>query len=369
MYFARLLVSSHVVYHEAEHMTRLFNGILLRLDEALFGTSTSPQHKFLAYAVGAFFVLLMAGCGGSGKKAAVKGRSQGAPYELLVVADKEWLKTPAGQTLTDVVEGPIEGLPQYEPQFRCTKINRTGFNGTFKVYRNIVIAEVSRKYAEAEMRIARDEYCRPQLIVYLTAPDDGAFAEMMQTRQEQLLDLFNEQELSRERAVLQKKYSGVVKKQAERQFGAVFLAPQDIDEVKQGRDFFWASAAQQDFRLNVCMYRLPLRDLSLDEFVALRDSVMRVNIPGGREGQWMETDSRTVSFRQRPTADGKGMVTVVRGLWDMRGDAMGGPFVAYLLTDEKAGCLLVAEGFAFAPNEKKRPLIRELEAALQSVSF
>ena len=284
------------------------------------------KRSFIVFMATAMLCMVICSCGGSGKgnKSAVKGRSQGAPYELLVVADKEWLKSGAGQTLMDVVEGPIEGLPQYEPQFRCTKINRTGFNSTFKVYRNIVIAEVNRKYAEAEMRIARDEYCRPQLIVYLTAPDDKAFVEMMQTRQEQLLDLFNEQELSRERAVLKKKYSQVVKKQAERQFGAVFLVPQDIDEVKQGRDFFWASASKQDFKLNVCMYRLPLRDLSLDDFVVARDSVMKTNIPGGREDQWMETDSRTVSFRQRPTADGKGLITVVRGLWDMRNDAMGG---------------------------------------------
>lgn len=315
--------------------------------------------------------LIFCSCGGSGKgsKNVVKGRSQGAPYELLVVADKEWLKSGAGQTLMDVVEGPIKGLPQYEPEFRCTKINRVGFNSTFKVYRNIVIAEVNKKYAEAEMRIARDEYCRPQLIVYLTAPDDKAFVEMMQVRQEQMLDLFNEQELSRERTVLKKKYSQVVKKQAEKQFGVMFLAPQDIDEMKQGQDFFWASASKQDFKLNVCMYRLPLRDISLDDFVILRDSVMKKNIPGGREDQWMETDSRTVSFRQRPTADGKGRVIVVRGLWDMRNDAMGGPFVAYLIADEKSNNLLVAEGFAFAPNEKKRPLIRELEAALQTVSF
>ncbi len=307
--------------------------------------------------------------GGGGDKSRVKGRSQGAPYELLVVADKEWLKSGTGQALMDVVEGPIEGLPQYEPQFRCTKINMVGFNNRFRVYRNIVIAEVDRKYAEPEMRIARDEYCRPQIIVYLTAPDDEAFAEMMAARREQLLDLLNEQELSRERALLRKKYSRVVKKQAERQFGVVFLAPEDIDEVKTGDGFFWASAGKLDFKLNVCMYRLPLRNLSLDDFVAARDSVMRVNIPGGRDDQWMETDGRTVSFRQRPVVGGKGQVMVVRGLWDVRNDAMGGPFVAYLIADGKSDSLLVAEGFAFAPDEKKRPLIRELEAALQTVSF
>ena len=321
--------------------------------------------------LGILIALVVCSCSSTGEKkekTKAKGKSQSAPYELLVVADKEWLKGETGKALLDVVEGPIEGLPQYESCFRCTKINRSGFNNTFKVYRNILIAEVSKKYAEAEMRVSRDEYCKPQLIAYLTAPDDKAFYQLMQQRGEQLLDMFNAMEFERERGLLRKKYSNIVLKQAQKQFGAKIYAPQDIDEVKAGKDFFWASAGKQDFKLNVCMYSLPLRDMSLDEFVAARDSVMQINIPGGKEGQWMETDGRTVSYRVRPAGDGNSII-VVRGLWDMRGDAMGGPFVAYIMTDAKNHRLLVAEGFAFAPNEKKRPLIRELEAALQTVSL
>lgn len=304
--------------------------------------------------------------GDTGKKK-VRGKSQSAPYELLVVADKQWLQGEAGRALLDVVEGPIEGLPQYETCFRCTKINRTGFNSTFKVYRNIVIAETGKKYGEAEVRIARDEYCRPQLIIYLTAPDDAAFVRLMAERGEQVLDMLNEQEFSRERALLKKKYSQTVQKQAEQQFAVQLYAPQDIDEVKTGRDFFWASAAKQDFKLNVCIYTIPLRSLTVDGFVAVRDSVMRLNIPGGAEGQWMETDARTVSSRTRASANGN--ILVMRGLWDMRGDAMGGPFVSYVFRDEPHERLIIVEGFAFAPNEKKRPLIRELEAALQTTVF
>lgn len=321
--------------------------------------------------LGILIALVVCSCSSTGEKkekTKAKGKSQSAPYELLIVADKEWLKGETGKALLDVVEGPIEGLPQYESCFRCTKINRSGFNNTFKVYRNILIAEVSKKYAEAEMRVSRDEYCKPQLIAYLTAPDDKAFYQLMQQRGEQLLDMFNAMEFERERGLLRKKYSNIVLKQAQKQFGAKMYAPQDIDEVKAGKDFFWASAGKQDFKLNVCMYSLPLRDMSLDEFVAARDSVMQINIPGGKEGQWMETDGRTVSYRVRPAGDGNSII-VVRGLWDMRGDAMGGPFVAYIMTDAKNHRLLVAEGFAFAPNEKKRPLIRELEAALQTVSL
>ena len=327
--------------------------------------------KFIGFiVVVAMISLAICSCDGSGKngKKTMKGKSQSAPYELLVVADKEWLKGSAGQALLDVVEGPIIGLPQYESQFRCTKINRVGFNRRFKVYRNIVIADVGKKYKEAEMGIAFDEYCKPQVIVYLSAPNDKEFIRLIAEHHDQLLDILNQQEFTRERGLLKKKYSGAVKRQAEKQFGVSILVPQDIDDVKAGKDFFWASSIKQEFKLNICMYSLPLRNLSLDEFVAARDSVMKINIPGGKEGQWMETDGRTVSYSVGQMPDGQRNVVQVRGLWDMHNDAMGGPFVAYLLEDVQNGRMIVAEGFVFAPDEKKRPLIRELEAALQTLT-
>ena len=53
----------------------------------------------------------------------------------------------------------------------------------------------------------------------------------------------------------------------------------------------------------------------------------------------------------------------------MKNDAMGGPFVCYVYPDEAHERLLVAEGFVFAPEEKKRPIVRQLEAALQTVTW
>ena len=116
-------------------------------------------------------------------------------------------------------------------------------------------------------------------------------------------------------------------------------------------------------RQNVCVYTLPLTEsLSFED---VRDSVMKVNIPGDRADQWMETDRRTVMMDDITRPD----LIVVRGLWDMRNDAMGGPFVSYFYADTVRNRFLVVEGFVFAPDKKKRPIIRQLEAALQTVAF
>ncbi len=316
--------------------------------------------------------ILLAGCSSeqSGKKAAKKkavtAKVQSAPYELLVVADKEWLKTGTGKVLMEVLESPIEVLPQVEPAFRITSINPDAFNGVFRTYANIVCVDVGEKYKEPEVRLAVNVYARPQRILYVTAPDHRSFEQLVAERGKTLLDELNENEFARERALLKKQKSGVVSRQANKQFGVDINAPQDIDDIKVGKNFFWASASKQEFRLNICMYTLPLQDMTADQMLAARDSVMKINIPGGKEGQWMETDPRAV-LAEKVQVGGR-QIAAFRGLWGMRKDAMGGPFVAYYYPDSVNNRLLVAEGFIFAPEEKKRPLIRKIEASLQTVA-
>lgn len=306
----------------------------------------------------------MASCSsGNEKKSAVKGKVQSAPYELLVVANKDWLKTEAGQKLVEIVEAPISGLPQREGNFRVTYVNPEAFKGVFQFYANILVVKVDMKHEESRMTLEKDLYARPQMVEGLYAPTDWAFVRLLEAHKKDILKVFNENEFARERKLLEKNYCGAVLAQVQKQFGVSIKVPQDVDDMKVGKNFLWASASKKDFQQNVCVYTLPLSEtLSFEE---VRDSVMKVNIPGDREDQWMETDRRTVMVDDITRND----LIVVRGLWDMRNDAMGGPFVSYVYADTVRHRFLVVEGFVFAPDKKKRPIMRQLEAALQTVKF
>lgn len=71
-----------------------------------------------------------------------------------------------------------------------------------------------------------------------------------------------------------------------------------------------------------------------------------------------------------------------RGLWEMKGDAMGGPYVMHCIhkqqsqaADSKAkqlsssqqGYNLYIIGFVYAPEMKKKILIKQLEAAISTI--
>jgi hypothetical protein len=59
----------------------------------------------------------------------------------------------------------------------------------------------------------------------------------------------------------------------------------------------------------------------------------------------------------------------VRGIWEISGYPMAGPFLTYIINDEENQRKMVLEGFTFAPSAEKRNYMFELEAILKTVNF
>lgn len=323
------------------------------------------MRKAYIYIIMCICLLASVSCDSDKKKGPVTAKVQSAPYELLVVVNKEWLKTTDGEQFKQMVESPIEGLPQQEPYFRTTYIFPHAFSSTFRTYANILVVESGSKYSRIGLRQATNVYAQPQVIMYLEAPNTGALIEAITTYKDRILHTFNENEFVRERTFLSRNYAKTVHAEALKQFGVSIKIPEVVDAIKKGKDFMWASDTQEDFRQNLCLYMLPMRGLTVENLVEARDSVMKINIPGGNEEQWMETDRRSVMGGM--TRVGNRDVLMIRGLWDMRRDAMGGPFVCYAYPDSVNQRVVVAEGFVFAPNKAKRAYVRQMEAALRTM--
>ena len=58
-----------------------------------------------------------------------------------------------------------------------------------------------------------------------------------------------------------------------------------------------------------------------------------------------------------------------KGLWEVNGCALGGPYINYIIEDKAHNRLLVVEGFLYAPGVAKRDMLFELEAIIKSLEF
>lgn len=184
-----------------------------------------------------------------------------------------------------------------------------------------------------------------------------------------IIDFFTRAEMNREIKTLEKKHNQTISAKVGSLFDCDIWMPVEMESYKEGKDFFWSSTNLND--MNFVMYTFPFRDentFTKAYFIHKRDSVMKVNIPGEREGMYMETaDSAFVDVRNIAV---KGDYAFeARGLWEMKNDAMGGPFVSHMRVDRANARVVVVEGFVYNPGKLKRDQIRRLNAALYTLKL
>ena len=320
-------------------------------------------------------VLVLFSCEGNGKKGGKSlftPVSSGRPYEMLVVIDKGMWERPAGRALFDVLDSDVPGLPQPERSFRISQIIPSKFDRGFRIFRNIIDVDIQPIYTQPKLKYSRDSYASPQMIMTIQAPDEQSFEEFVAKNRQVIVDFFTKAEMNRQINLLKEKYSPVVAAKVGSIFGCDVRIPAELERYKEGKDFLWASSDNNSTNtsLNFVIYSYPYTDkntFTKDYFVHKRDSVMKINIPGAREGQYIQTDADYVDVKDFAV---KGEYAFeARGLWYMENDMMGGPFVSHARVDRPNGRVVVVEGFVYAPEKKKRDLMRKLEAALYTLNL
>ena len=310
---------------------------------------------------------------GRKKKSILTPTSSGSPYEILLVAAEDDFHNGVVDSLYAVLTDDVLGVAQSEPSFKVVKITQNNFSKTLRMCRNVVVVKIDPStYNKCRFKYSRDVYAAPQIIMTIQAPSASKFKDFVTDNRDAIVDFFNKAELNRACELLQEDYQPYIQEEVKKMFGCDFWAPTELTKITKGKNFLWAHSekfvrrVEQD--LNIVIYSFPYRDLNTfteEYFVKKRDSVMKANIPGPREGQYMMT-SMPYIFVSDEEVHG-GYAQVVRGLWNVKDYDMGGPFVSVSRVDEKYQRVIVAEAFVYYPNQPKRNVLKKLEAALYTL--
>lgn len=277
--------------------------------------------------------------------------SGGKLYEVLLVGDS-----------ADIVRGALQadmpGLPQGEPQFDVSSIDSADFGPTLRVAREIVIVRTSPKiYSTVRIRYDRNVWAEPQTVVTITAPSMRMVVDSMGRVAPTLLRIINTAEMRKSLAMLRDHRNVSAERLVDSMFHVRMWIPLDMASSRKGRDFLWFSNGSPNVMSNIVVYKVPRQG----DPVAQRDSALARNIKGETDQMHMATVRETVAMNH----DG----TVMRGLWEMTRDNMGGPFICrhVRMPGDDASRDIVVEGFVFAPGKGKRDAMRQMEAVLHSI--
>lgn len=313
-----------------------------------------------AFVIASLTVLSLAGCENG---ISLKPKSGGRPYEVIVTGDNAEATALTGSIIGAETE---ENLPQNEPKFDISTTDG-GMTQAVRYARNIVVAVTdSGEYTATRVRYERDAFAKPQMTIYVGAPSVARLRADSAKIGRTISRLIEQFETSAAISELRKTGNAKAGKEISRMFGKSILIPGNMKIMKRGNDFIRLSDNSATAMGNICIYTYGDTDISPACIIRKRDSITKLNIPGETDGMYMQTARKRTPQAARRTTGGK-ETTVIKGLWEMNGDAMGGPFVAYAMADSAAGRTVVAEAFVYAPGKKKRNLIKRLEAALHTL--
>ena len=288
--------------------------------------------------------------------------SSGNPYEVMVVAEDSIWDGYAGRALRRVLNKPVPMLPQDEPSFHVTRIRPKNYDRIMNLFRNIIVFKIDDDFRQGKIKFERNVFAYPQAIVTIHAPNTRVASSYITENTTSIIDFFYNEELNRQVESLNFSYNPIFSDSLKKVLGCDMLIPPDIAKMKIGKDFIWASNDGLQTVQNIVVYAYPY---STQKVFDKRDTFMGRNIPGYNPGSVMQTNPECVDVRNY-TQNGQ-FIQEARGLWEMSGDAMGGPFVSQSRVDSVNNRVIVTEAFVYAPSKMKRSMIRRLEASLYTL--
>jgi len=318
----------------------------------------------------AVFLIVIAGilfsCNTSNKKAlpSVVGRA----YELTVVIENNQWKDLPGKLIREVLEQPVDYLPQPEAEFTISNVPHKAFTSIFKNHRNIVKVDIGN-FKNTGIAYKKDVWAFPQYVVIIKAKDYAEFEKIFNKSKDKLNNFFIDGEKERLKISYLKAPDKVLMKDLKEKYNISLSVPAgytlDVDSV----DFAWLSHEERNILQGIFIYTYPFVDTNTftpDYLIAKRNKFLEKYVPSTDEGSYMTTEMQLPVGFTEYEENGE-YYTKILGLWRVHNGFMGGPFVSISTVDEKRNLVITVEGFVYYPKKKKRNLIKRMEVICESL--
>lgn len=302
------------------------------------------RRMLLAFSLLITVCLFFVSCSLGGKRGDEKKlpASIGQPYEVLLEGDTlDIVKT----MLTE----DVDILPQPEPMCNVISVKRGKVSGSYLLMRTRVIVTIGKNFS---VKVSHDENAAPQTIIRIHAASLQELRDSLQPRVLQAAIYEAEQE----------HLAAVVKQNPEKQklvkrlFGIDIKIPDQLDASKEAKNFLWLSNNANRGMQNLIFVRVESEERRVKNSTPLTpkeeiDSLLRKNMVGEMDDMYMQLSYPKMLYNN-----------LTQGLWEMKGDAMGGPYRMGRVPLDEDVIYIIA--FVYAPEMKKRNLMKQLEAVM-----
>ncbi len=308
---------------------------------------------------------------GGGRRAALQAVT-GSVNEILVITPKERWDGPLGDTIRAFFGQPQMGLPQGEPVFDMISLPMSNFNKTVKAHRNVLILSLKSKADSASIGYMDSPWARSQKVFRIVAPAEEDFYKVFDAHKENMMKVFLAAERDRLIDVYKSAPNMKVYNAFKDKYGMLLYCPGGYNINKDTADFVWTSYETRVDSRGFIFFEEPYENESQLNYQVILDNVnekLKQFIPGPLDSTWMALDMVTPMTAANYQYAGKHYAMLIKGLWQVENDYMGGPFVLNVVLDQKNNRVLYMMGYVYAPDGKKRNLLRQVESIVFSMDI
>jgi hypothetical protein len=286
--------------------------------------------------------------------------------ELLVVMDKVLWQGELGDTVRNFFGDFYPYLNQPEARFSIIYRTPGEFNETYSIYRNILYFVMEPELDGGKVMKEIDYWAKPQTVIQLNGNNGETLLGLFLKNQDAILQAYEESEVRRLKGVMNSISKPGNAQQVTDSLDLKIAVPEGYYLAKKGGNFIWARKVIKSQTQESAFWITTFAYTDTSQFnpakvLAMRDTVAKANIPVQDEVSYMGTEYR-FGYQNRVIEINGNYTLETRGFWRTYGNhSMGGPFINFLVHDEKRQRLIMIDCYVFKPNEDKRDLVRQLE--------
>ena len=321
-------------------------------------------------------------------------KARGKAGHILVVMDSTEWQGKVGQTIREIFQRPVQGLPREEPSFNLQYVDPIYFTSILKVQKNIIFVTILnsklpgnrklksnftgeslkmiRKDSSLFMLKKKDDFAKGQEILHLFGETEDQLIANLKKNAPALRDFFNAAERKRlYQALYKAKPEKGINKLIREKFNCNMKIPYGYDIALDENEFLWLRSFSVDIDKNIFISWVPYtskEQFSLDSLIAIRERIVKPYILYKPEdsASYMLTETKYHGVIRKEINFNNHYAVRLEGLWKLHKYTMGGPFISYAMVDESSNRLYYIEGFLYSPGKSQREFMRELDVILRT---
>lgn len=294
----------------------------------------------------------------------------GKAGELVVVMDDGPWDRALGDTVFAQLSADMYGLPQPEPEFDVVHIRKSAFSRIFQTHRNLVVFNIKDTLTSG-VKLKENVWAEHQSVIEVNAKSENDALELFNRNSASIIQTFVEAENERTLRSYRAQLSEDVVTDLKNDMNLKLAIPKGYSVVRSEDGFKWVRYQTKDITQSLLIYTEPYqRDSTFSPKVmaTVMDEFSEKYVPGPVDGSFMKVyRDYPVEFSEAELAGV--YASELRGLWNLEGAIMGGPFVCKAVLDQPRNRVIYLHGFIFAPGKDKRNYFRQVEAMINSLEI